>query len=96
MTLNHCFKIHGLILVTTLSAVTGFVSPAFGEETPSYLIDLNSRTATELSSLSLGGYSPNFINDSGQMAGNFGEAPTQDFITGPNGIGPRGLGTLGA
>jgi probable HAF family extracellular repeat protein len=88
MTLNRCFKIHGFILVTTLSVVTGFVSPAFGEETHSYLIDLNNREVTLLGTLE-GGYSiGNGINDAGQVVGYSYTAAGQTehaFITGPMG-----------
>ncbi|SEA47416.1 HAF repeat-containing protein [Nitrosospira multiformis] len=97
MALNHCFKIHGLILITTLSAVTGFVSPAFGEETRSYLIDLNSREVTLLGTLG-GGYSiGNGINDGGQVVGQSETAAGEGhaFITGSNGVGMTDIGTLG-
>ena len=97
MILNHCFKIHGLILVTTLSMVIGFVSPAFGEETHSYLIGLNNWEVTLLGTLG-GGYSiGNGINNAGQVVGYSLTAPGQRhaFITGPNGLGMTDLGTLG-
>jgi len=49
--------------------VTGFAFPAFGEETHSYLIDLNNREVTLVGTLG-GGYSiGNGINDAGQVVG---------------------------
>jgi probable HAF family extracellular repeat protein len=67
-----------------------------------YLIDLNSRTATDLGTL--GGSSYGFgINDAGQVVGYADlyavpltiEVPSRAFITGLDGMGMRDLGSLG-
>lgn len=70
-----------LFLGIVFLAGLGWGSCASAQEY-SYLIDLNTRTATRLDFLA------NDINDAGQVVG-------QSFITGPDGVGMRHLGTLG-
>ena len=80
-------------LGTALLAVFGFITqaPAQAQER-SYLIDLNSKTLTKLESWNGGSVNAKAINDSGQVVG---EADGHAFITGPDGLGMRDLGTLG-
>src|SRR5687768_10555134 len=93
------FKGFGLVLAALLSLGTGSLSPVFGQQTVSYLIDLNSKAMTQLGSLG-GDTFARAINDAGQVAGssflgkpapNF-EPSLKAFITGPNGMGIRNLG----
>src|SRR4051794_27060158 len=89
------FKVRSLILAAALVTGFGLVNPA-SARSHSYLIDLNSRTATALDTLG-GNYSyANDINDRGQVVGWSATAEGLDhaFITGPNGKGMRDLGTL--
>ena len=66
-----------------LNMVTGFVSPAFGEETHSYLIGLNNWEVTLLGTLG-GGYSiGNGINNAGQVVGYSLTAPGQRMPLSP-------------
>ena len=62
----------------------------------SYLIDLNSRTATDLGPLGRTSYAHG-VNDAGEVVGKFiaGYGEVHAFITGPNGMGMRDLGALG-
>src|SRR5687768_17215160 len=95
MTLNDCFKAKSLIFIAALVISPNLVNQASAQERQSFLIDLNSRTATAIGALN-GGYSEAFgINDAGQVVGfSTGNEGTRAFITGPNGIGMRDLGTL--
>ena len=91
-------KFGGFILAAAFSAALGFGTSASAQQTHSYLIDLNSKTVTDIGTLG-GSYSyAGGINDSGQVVGNSFTAGGVDhaFITGPNGMGMRDLGTLGA
>ncbi|ABB75938.1 PEP-CTERM sorting domain-containing protein [Nitrosospira multiformis] len=92
------FKIRGFILLATFFTGLGFGTSAFAQtllREYQYLVDLSSRTTTRLYQSPFGDVFYRNINDSGQLVGNFGEAPFHAFITGPNGIGMRDLGTLG-
>ncbi len=96
-------SIPSLVMATALSIGLGFASHASAQQRSSYLIDLNSRTATELGDLSSYGIveRANAINDAGQVVGwsgmnDGGAAPPHAFITGPNGVGMTDLGALGA
>ena len=100
MILNHCYKAVNLILATTLVAGLGLVTHASAQtRLQSVLVDLNSRTITEIGNL--GGYwtFPVDINDTGQVVGRSttveGEGVWHGFITGPGGMGIRDLGSLG-
>ncbi len=93
MTLNRCFKFGNLILAAAFSAGLGFGLNASAQQTEhSYLIDLNSKTVTDL-----GDVDARAINDIGQVAGGSRalSGAYHAFITGPNGKGIRDLGTLG-
>lgn len=85
MTLNHCFNMSSFILALVTSL--GLVTHANAQESRSFLIDLNSGTATDLGSVTA-----TAINDAGQVVGNTSNGT---FITGSNGVGMRDLGTLG-
>ncbi|WON73943.1 hypothetical protein [Nitrosospira sp. Is2] len=84
------------ILASALFGSLGFITPAAAQLHP-YLIDLNSRTATQLEVADLFLEPARAMNDAGQVAGIF-LTPGKDyhaFITGPDGVGMRDLGTLG-
>jgi len=92
------FKVRGFILTAAFFAGLGFGTSASAQYR-SYLIDLNSKTATEFGAL---GDAPNSkgataINDAGQVVGGFvaADGTRHAFITGPDGMGMRELGTLG-
>jgi probable HAF family extracellular repeat protein len=85
-------NMQSLVLAASLSAGPGFVLPAYAQD-HSYLVDLNSKTVTEIGSLQGGGESfATGINDTGQV---IGSSASHAFITGPNGVGITDLGTLG-
>jgi probable HAF family extracellular repeat protein len=90
MTLNHCFNFRNLILATAFSASLGFGPSAFAQQTGhSYLIDLNSKTVTDL-----GNVDATAVNDAGQVVGYSRSDNGQQlhaFITGPNGVGMTDL-----
>jgi probable HAF family extracellular repeat protein len=89
-------KVHRCILAAAFSAGLGLGTSAFAN---SYLIDLNSKTATDIGALGGSGSStwPSAINDAGQVVGTSGNLfqDTHAFITGADGVGIRDLGTLG-
>ncbi len=86
------FKVCGLILAAAFFAGLGFGTSA-SAQSHAYLIDLNSKTATDIGTLggSLAGCG---INDAGQVVGYSDTAggATHAFITGPDGVGMRDLG----
>jgi probable HAF family extracellular repeat protein len=88
-------NIRRFILAAAFSAGLGFGTSASAEH--SFLIDLNSRTVTELGTLGGGGTVAADLNDRAQVVGNSytAEGSYRGFITGPNGMGMRDLGTLG-
>ena len=91
------FKLGSVILAATLFAGPGFIAHAAAQER-SYLIDLNSRTVTELGDLG-GGFTRAYgLNDSGQVVGssNTSAGTQRAFITGPDGVGMTDLGTPSA
>jgi probable HAF family extracellular repeat protein len=89
----HRFKTPYLILLAALSAGLALASSAFAAE-HSYIIDLSSKTVTDLGGLG-GSYThATAINDIGQAVGYSGYG-RHAFITGPNGMGMTDLGTLG-
>jgi probable HAF family extracellular repeat protein len=81
-------KVHGFILAAVFSAGLGFATSASAQW---YLFDLNSKTVTNIGGQASG------INESGQVVGNAATTAGAQhaFITGPNGMGMRDLGTLG-
>src|SRR4051812_23067917 len=97
------FKVRGFILAAAFSAGLGFGTSASARVTHSYLVDLNSKTVTDLGNLGFtyrGTYA-NGINDAGQVVG-WSVVGYSDrvgvvehaFITGPDGMGMRDLGTF--
>ena len=91
------FGVQNFILAATLFAGLGFIDYAAAQER-SYLIDLNSRTVTQLGDLG-GGFTKAYgLNDSGQVAGssNNSAGTQRAFITGPDGVGMTDLGTPSA
>ena len=99
--LSHSFKVRHLILAAVLTTGLGFVNYANAQTAQahrSFLVDLDSRTAVDLGNLiGRGGVGATGINEAGQVVG---ESRTADgdyhaFITGPDGVGMRDLGTLG-
>lgn len=92
------FKVRSLILAAAFSAALGFGNSA-SAQVHSYLIDLNSKTVTDIGTLG-GTYlstDARGSNDVGRMVGSSGTAEGAEhaFITGPDGMGMRDLGTLG-
>ncbi len=95
MNTRHCYTLHDVVLAAVLTI--GFASSAFALEVSSFIVDLNTKEATNLGSLG-GDYSyASGINDAGQVVGESitDNGQTHAFITGPNGIGMTDLGTLG-
>ena len=96
MKIAHCVKAGSFILGVALLASPGFITHAAAQER-AYFIDLNTRTATELGNLGGGQTRPEALNDSGQVVGFSltSDGVRHAFITGPDGVGIRDLGTLG-
>ena len=86
-----CPKILSLVLGATLAARLSLATPGIAQDR-FYLIDLNSRTATELGSLGGGVTVAQPPNDLGQVAG---YASSLSFITGPDGVGMTALDSVG-
>ena len=85
MSLNRCFNFRNLILAAVFSAGLGFGLNASAQQTEhSYLIDLNSKTVTDL-----GNVYARAINDRGQVVGQLvtDGNTIHAFITGPDGAG---------
>jgi probable HAF family extracellular repeat protein len=87
-------SIASLVMAAAALSGMGFVTDASAQVQPhSYLIDLNSRTATDL-----GDMRATAINDTGQVVGSVRCFSAMGggiaFITGPNGVGMTNLGTL--
>src|SRR5688572_30501980 len=80
------FKLQAFIVCAFLLTDLSFATQAAAQVEASYLIDLNSKTASRLEGRA------SAINDVGQVVGEFGG---RAFITGPDGLGMRDLGTLG-
>ena len=91
------FKVRGFILAAAFSAGLGLATSASAQVERSYLIDLNSKTVTDIGSLGGGGTIARAINESGQVAGTSRTSANyfSAFITGPNGVGMTDIGTFG-
>ena len=79
------FNVGTFILAATLFAGLGFVTHAGAQ---AYLIDLESRTVTNLGALGGANTHAYSINNAGQVVG---ESNKRAFITGPDGKGIRDL-----
>jgi probable HAF family extracellular repeat protein len=90
------FRVFALILGSALSICLGSITSARAQER-SYLIDLNSKTVTEIGTLGGDYIRATGINDLGQVVGlsSTSAGGYHAFITGPNGKGMRDLGSLG-
>jgi probable HAF family extracellular repeat protein len=88
-------KVRYFFYVTALSAGLGVATLA-GAQVP-YLVDLNSKTAIRLGNFGPGQSEVHALNDDGQVVGkaSVSNVATHAFITGPDGVGMRDLGTLG-
>jgi probable HAF family extracellular repeat protein len=92
MKTTFAFNLRGFLFTAAFLAALGCASHASAQ---AYLIDLNSRTATDLGTLGGKNFFPlAAINDAGQVVGSSATAEGDDhaFITGPNGAGMRDLG----
>ncbi|SEO37768.1 probable extracellular repeat, HAF family [Nitrosospira multiformis] len=89
------FKIRGFILASAFSAGLCFGTSA-SAQVRSYLIDLNSKTATVIGTLGGTFTSAQGINDAGQVVGwSYTAGGAQHaFITGPDGAGVMDLSSL--
>ena len=95
MKIIHMVKVRYFFYLTALSAGLGVATLA-GAQVP-YLVDLNSKTALRLGNFGPGLSDVHALNDQGQVVGEafISNVATHAFITGPDGIGMRDLGTLG-
>jgi probable HAF family extracellular repeat protein len=90
--------IKGLMLVAALSIGLCFVSPVSAQYVPlySYILNINSKTLTDLGTLGGDSTGVQGINEAGQVVGDSRTAAGdwQAFITGPNGGGMTDLNSL--
>lgn len=96
MKTSYSSKISSVVLASILSVGLGFASPTFAGFR-SFIVDPNSKMATDIGSLGgIDAYGRG-INDAGQVVGwsRTAEGNTHAFITGPKGEGMTDLGTLG-
>ena len=63
------FKVRGFILAVAFSAGLGFGTSASAQVTHSYLVDLNSKTVTDIGTLGGANSGARGINEAGQVAG---------------------------
>lgn len=85
------FNPRRFLLAAVFLAGLGFVAHASAYQ-EGFLIDLNTKTVTDLF------LRPTALNDAGQVVGQpyyTANGANHAFITGPNGVGMRDLGTLG-
>ncbi|WON73955.1 PEP-CTERM sorting domain-containing protein [Nitrosospira sp. Is2] len=84
------------LMLSTVLFVNLFFSAYAVAQQRSFLVDLNTRTATELTGLGRSTTAA-AINDAGEVVGHsfVSRGNFHAFITGPNGVGMRSLGTLG-
>ena len=97
MMLISTLKTRGFLLPAALGIVLGSTSPVHALQAW-YILDLESKKVTQIGSGS--GYNnvrATAINDTGQVVGTFktNTGAIRSFITGPDGMGMRDLGTLG-
>jgi probable HAF family extracellular repeat protein len=102
MKVVHRFNLRSLFLAIVFFSGLGCVPYASAER--AYLIDLNSKTATDMGTLGGDSSSARSINNAGHVVGesytaegpdSYGLLNPHAFITGPDGVGMRDLGTLG-
>ena len=80
-------KVRGFILAAVFFAGVGFGTNASAQVRHSYLIDLNSKTATDIGTLG-GGYSEaRGINDAGQVVGDSSTAEALNMLSSPAPMG---------
>jgi probable HAF family extracellular repeat protein len=90
-------NLRGFILAATFSAGLGIGTGASAQQ-HSYLIDLNSKMATDIDTLEVGPNKTSYaqgINDAGQVVA-WSYTTGHTFVVGPNGMGFRDLGEVGA
>jgi probable HAF family extracellular repeat protein len=92
--ISHCLLKLGLAVI--LSSALGTVTNAAFGQTTSYIIDTKSGDVIKLGSLAENTFAT-AINEAGQAAGYFYTAgsPARAFVTGPDGVDIRALGTFG-
>ena len=100
MKITRSSTIQSLILAAALSIGLGFVSPVSAQQ-HSYIVDLNSKTVTDLGTLGGRYIFALGINDAGRVVGQAYMVEIYKvgsmhhaFITGPNGVGMTDLNSL--
>ena len=95
MSPNRCFNVSNLILSVALIVGPGHGTHAVAQEHLPFLIDLNTRTVTQLERLDGGTTVSRALNDVGRVVGYYfppGQGLNHGFVTGPDGMGMRDLG----
>ena len=90
-------KVRDFILAAAFITGLGLGTSAFAQVQHAYLIDLNSKTATDIGALGGSYTQASDINDAGQVVGSSGNLfdDTHAFITGADGVGIEGSWHLG-